>query len=188
MCILHFDNERQNVANYVAMRVPDQCKQSSPCNCVSILYDVNQNMTVIRIRFRIRSIAWNMFAQNSFRFIQVWMALVVSWYRIVLLKHIVMHIQYDYPFRSFSCTFLVFWVLLLISFQVLLYWSFIAIINGHHNMYCKRILNIFFSKHRFYDAQCSFYEFFLLFLSFSFARCTPEKSRIWVRKTLLNEK
>lgn len=65
MCILHFDNERQNVANYVAMRVPDQCEQSSPCNCVSILHDVNQNMTAIRIR----SIAWNMFAQNSFHFV-----------------------------------------------------------------------------------------------------------------------
>lgn len=97
---------------YVAMRVPDQCEQRTPfpCNCVSILYDVNQNMTVMRIR----SIAWNMFAQNSFhfisfRFIQVWMALVVSWYGIVLLKHIVMHIQHDYPFRSFSRTLLCFW-------------------------------------------------------------------------------
>lgn len=165
MCILHFDNERQNVANYVAMRVPDQCEQSSPCNCVSILYDVNQNMTAIRIR----SIAWNMFAQNSFRFIQVWMALVVSWYHIVLLKHIVMHIQYDYPFRSFSCTFLVFWVLLLISFQVLLYWSFIAIINGHHNMYCKHILshffrNIDFMMHNVVSMSFSFFSFLSLLL------------------------
>lgn len=170
------------------MRVPDhcehwtQCVSPSNCVCVNIVW-CEPNTTVIRIRIRSISIYSSL---NGTRFQLV-----------MLLMHIVMHIQYDYLFRSFSCTF--YFVLGAISFRFK-YFSietFIAIINGHN------VVSVFssshfefvhFFKHRFYDAQCSFYEFFSsssfvssLFHSFSFI-FTPEKSQIWVKKTLLNEK
>lgn len=86
------------------------------------------------------------FISFCFVFIQVWMALVVSWYGATG-AHCHAHSAWLFvSLARFSAVML--WVPRLISLQVLLYWSFIAIINGHNNMYTLpahfhlRILNL----------------------------------------------